>query len=148
MKLKNVTEEELENMSYDDIAYEILNETGKKTKLPDLFKEICSLLNLSDAVYERQIGDFFQVLSTDQRFTMLDNGYWDLKSRHKSNIVMDLDDDDEEVVVTEEEEPEIDTNEETEEELYYDDDIDDDDEEDDLKDLVIIGEDEEEKDII
>ncbi len=147
MKLKNITEEELENMSYDDIAYEILNETGKKIKITDLFKEICTLLKLSDAVYERQIGDFFQVLSTDQRFTMLENGYWDLKSRHKSNIVMDLDDE-EEVVVSDEEEPDIEDEEDKEEELYYDDDVDDDEDDDDLKDLVIIGDDEEEKDLM
>ena len=148
MKLKNISAEELETMSYDDVAYEILKETGKKAKITDLFKNVCTLLNLSDAVYENQIGEFFQVLSTDQRFTMLDNGYWDLKTRHKSNIVMDLDDEEEEVPLNEEEETE--TEEEKEEEIYYDDeDVTDDDEtDDDLKDLAIIDEDEEEKDIM
>ena len=147
MKLKNINAEELETMSYDDVAYEILKETGKKVKITDLFKNVCDLLNLSDAIYENQIGEFFQVLSTDQRFTMLDNGYWDLKTRHKSNIVMDLDDEEEEVSLNEEE---TEAEEEKEEEIYYDDeDVTDDDEaDDDLKDLAIIDEDEEEKDIM
>ena len=147
MKLKNISAEELETMSYDDIAYEILKETGKKSKITDLFKNICELLNLSDNIYENQIGEFFQVLSTDQRFTMLDDGYWDLKTRHRANIVMDLDEEDDEVNLVEEEpEPELDEN----EDIYYDDeDVTDDDEtDDDLKDLAIIDEDEEEKDIM
>ena len=147
MKLKNISAEELETMSYDDIAYEILKETGKKSKITDLFKSICELLNLSDNIYENQIGEFFQVLSTDQRFTMLDDGYWDLKTRHRANIVMDLDEEDDEVNLPEEEpEPELDEN----EDIYYDDeDVTDDDEtDDDLKDLAIIDEDEEEKDIM
>ena len=140
MKLKNISEEELETMSYDDIAYEILKETKKELKINDLFKEVCDLLHLDDSVYESQIGDFFQVLSTDQRFTMLNNGYWDLKSRHHANIVMDLEDDDD--VILNEEEEENDSV-ETEEEIYYDEDTDDDEVEDDLKDLVIVSDEEE-----
>ncbi len=147
MKLKNISEEELETMSYDDIAYEILKETGKKAKIADLFKNVCELLNLSDAVYENQIGEFFQVLSTDQRFTMLDNGYWDLKTRHKSNIVMDIEEDDD--VPAELEEEEEDLEEKENEDIFYDDNVTDDDEaEDELKDLAIIDEDDESADLL
>ena len=149
MKLKNISEEELETMSYDDIAYEILKETGKKSKITDLFKSVCELLNLSDSVYESQIGEFFQVLSTDQRFTMLDNGYWDLKTRHKSNIVMDIEEDDDVSNDLEEEVEEEPLEEKEDEDIYYDDDVTDDDEpEDDLKDLAIIDEDDEAADLL
>ena len=96
MKLKDLTQAELEAMSYDDIAYLILSEEKKETKITDLFKKVCDLLGLSQAEYEAKITDFFQVLSTDQRFVMVDKGYWDLKSNHKANIIMDNDDEDEE----------------------------------------------------
>lgn len=39
MKLKNLSKVELEAMSYDDIAYQILVEGKKKMKINDLFKK-------------------------------------------------------------------------------------------------------------
>ena len=145
MKLKKLSKEELESMGYDEIAYKIFEEEKKKMKLPVLFKKICDLLDLDDAEYEERIGDFFQLISRDQRFTMLENGFWDLKEKYKSQVIMH---DEEEV--EDEEEPEIEeeveeTNEE-EETTYYDEDSEEDDvEEDDLKDLVIISDDEEDE---
>ena len=41
MKLNEIPKEELELMGYDDIAYLILKEAGKKMKLLDLFKKVC-----------------------------------------------------------------------------------------------------------
>ena len=35
MKIKDLTEEDLETMGYDDIAYLILKESGKKMKIND-----------------------------------------------------------------------------------------------------------------
>lgn len=145
MKLKKLSKEELESMGYDEIAYKIFEEEKKKMKLPVLFKKICDLLELDDAEYEERIGDFFQLISRDQRFTMLENGFWDLKEKYKSQIIMHEEDEE----VEEETEEEVDeTSEENEEEetTYYDEDSEDDDvEEDDLKDLVIISEDEEDE---
>ena len=43
MKLKTVSKEELETMSYDDVAYVILKEAGKKMSLTDLFDKVCEL---------------------------------------------------------------------------------------------------------
>ena len=143
MTLKNLTKEELENMSYDDIAYEILKETNKKYKTTDLFKEVCNILNMSEKEYENQIAEFFQVLSTDQRFTMVKDGYWDLKIRHRANIVIDDEEEDDLQL-------DQDNNEEEIEEDYYDDNDEDNDEDndDDLKDLVIINEEDQESDLI
>ena len=47
MKLKSISEEEVETMSYDDIAYVILKEKGKKMKLLDLFNEVIDQLKLN-----------------------------------------------------------------------------------------------------
>lgn len=140
MKLKDLSKEELEAMSYDDIAYLILKEEGKKSKITDLFQKVCDLLNLSQAEYEAKITDFFQVLSTDQRFIMVEKGFWDLKTNHKAHIIMESDDEEEEV------NPEIEEETEEDEEIFYDDEdvTDDDTTEDDLKDLVIVNDEDEE----
>ena len=141
MKLKDLSKEELESMGYDEIAYKIFEEENKKMKLPDLFKKICKLLDLDESEYENRIADFFQLISRDQRFTMLDKGYWDLKEKYKANIIMDNDEEEE----IEESEDDLDITEEDDSYNYNDDNEDDDVEEDDLKDLVIISDDEEDE---
>ena len=45
MKFKTVSAEELEIMPFDDIAYIILKEKGKKMKIMDIFKIICDTFN-------------------------------------------------------------------------------------------------------
>lgn len=141
MKIKDLTKAELEAMSYDDIAYMILSESNDKMKINDLFKRVCDLLELPESVFVDKIADFFEVLSTDQRFTMLSEGYWDLKTRHSAKIIID-DEEDEDVLADALEEDEFEIENE-EEDIYYDTDETDDQAEDDLKDLVIIDEDEE-----
>lgn len=141
MKLKDLAKEDLEAMSYDDIAEMILRETGKQFKINELFKEVCKLVGLSENDFMEKLPAFFDVLSTDHRFIMLENGLWDLKEKHKAKVVIDSEDDDEEIEIDEvEEEPE------EEKDIYADDSDNDDDlsdDDDDLKDLVIIDEDEE-----
>ena len=139
MKLKDITKEELEVMGYDDIAYLILEESKKKMKITDLFKKVCSLRGLSDAEYEAHIADFFEILTTDKKFIMLEDGYWDLRTRHSEKLVIEEDDDEYEDIPEEED----DTEEEPEEENFYDEDSDDDTPDGDLKDFVVIDEEEE-----
>lgn len=142
MKIKDLTKEELEAMSYDDIALMILEETNRQMKINELFKEVCSLLGLSEDEFVDKLPAFFEVLSTDHRFIMLENGLWDLKTKHATKVVIDdTDEEDEEI----EEDIEDEEDEEIEEDIYSDDDDSDDltDDDDDLKDLVIIDEDEE-----
>lgn len=139
MKLKDYKKEDLELMGYDDIAVLVLQEVNKKMKITDLFKKVCNLLGLSDKEYEQRIGDFFELLSTNKNFIMLENGYWDLKSKHNSKVI--IDEDDEEIVDSIDEDEEIDD--EEEEDIFYDGDDDDDVQEDELKDLVVIDGDEE-----
>ncbi len=137
MNLKDFTKEELETMSYDDIAYHLLNEKKKQMKIIDLFNEIGSLIGLSSQTIEDKIGDFFEMLTLDKRFIMLDDGSWDLRVRHAQNIIIDEEEED----ITADELEEIEDQEENED-LFYDED-ETEDRDDDLKDLVVIDEDEE-----
>ena len=144
MSLKSIPKDELQSMGYDEIAYLVLSEAGKRMKLLDLFKKVCKILNLPEETVEDRIGDFFELLSINKKFVLLPKGYWDLATNHVQNIVIEDEEDeissdeviDDEDIIEEE-------NEDEEEDIFYDNDIDDnDDEEDDLKDLVIIDEDE------
>lgn len=141
MKSIKLTSEELEQMSYADVANLILKENGKKMSIQDLFKQVIKIMNLPESYFENKIADFFGLLSTDKRFIMLEKGFWDLKENHSTKVIIDDDEDEEEEEIIPEED-EIDDLEE--EEINYDDDkVDDDDDDDDLKDLVIMDDSEE-----
>ena len=141
MKTTDLSKEELESKSYDDIAYMILESSGEKVKITDLFKQICDLLGLSNEEYEAKIADFFQILSTDHRFIMLEKGFWDLRSRHQAKII--IEDDEEDIDGSlEDEEEEI---EEEDDNIYYDEDEPTDDEDDDLQGLVVVNDDSDEE---
>ena len=137
MKLSEIPKEELELMGYDDIAAVILQESGKKMKLQDIFKKVCKALNLPDSVVEDQLMDFFELMSINKKFIMLKNGYWDLQTRHKLDIVIEDEEDEEEENIVESEE-EIVENPDSEDIFYDKDDETDDVDDDDLADLVVI----------
>ncbi len=137
MKLNEIPQEELELMGYDDLAFLILKDENKKMKINDLFKKICSILNLSDQEFENRIADFFEILTTDKRFTMLEDGYWDLKDRHSQKVIID----EEEDFIDETEEEEV----EEEENIFKEEEDNGADE--DLKDLVVIDGDEDEENL-
>ncbi len=144
MKKIKISEEELEQMNYNDIAHIILTEKGKKMKINDLFKEVGELLNLNSEEYQSYIGDFFELLSTDKRFIMLEDGYWDLKIKHNKGMETFEDEDEEEDVII------IDEDNMDNEEAYDDDNTkssDDDVSDDDLSDLVIVDDIEDEANI-
>ena len=144
MKLNKMKKEDLELMSYTKIAEEILKEEKTKMNTAELFKKICTLLELSDNEYEEKIADFFQSLTTAKEFILLEDGNWDLKMNHSTKVSINdiLEDDEEDLDTTEEN---TDENEEESLETLEEEDfdaIDDDYEEDDLNDLSIINEDE------
>ena len=139
MKLKELTKDELETMSYDDLAYIILEDNGKKMKLMDIFKKIAKVLNLSEEEIETRIADFFEVISTNKQFVMLDKGYWDLSSKHMKNVIIE---EEEEIEIEETGTEEL-IEEETKENYYNKDDEESEDDDDDLSDLVIIDPEEE-----
>ncbi len=135
MKKIKIDLEELEQMNYNDIAYIILKENGKKIKIADLFKEVSNLLNLDSDAYQSHIVDFFELLSTDKRFIMLDDGYWDLKIKHNKGMENFIDeDDDEDIIIEDDDDNEVDDEDYNDDVKDDDDDVDDDD----LADLVIV----------
>ena len=140
MKLSKMKKEELELLSYTNIAKLYLEENETTMNTADLFKEICKLLELSEGEYQDKIADFFQSLTTSKEFILLEDGKWDLKSKHKVKIVMD--DLYEEKDEDEEELEELDNDEMTEEDEFNSIDDEEDYAEDDLSDLTILNEEE------
>lgn len=142
MELKNMTKEELETLSYADVAFLILKESKKSMNTPTIFKKICDLLEFSDAEYESNIGEFYTSLTTDKRFILLDDASWDLRDNHSVKISFDEDEEEEEEIEEEEETSEDEEeSEEDIEEAIDDEDIPDDD--DDMDDFQVIEEEEE-----
>lgn len=138
MKIKSVSKEDLETMSFEDIAYIILKENKDKMKIMDIFQIICDELNLGKNAFENQIGDFFALLSTEKRFIQLEKGYWDLRENHTSEVnISDIEDELDDDIPEDMKDEEVNDNEDKD---YYDeiDDVDDDDNDDGLSDLVII----------
>ena len=140
MSIRKKKLEELELMSYTDIAYEIIKEDKKKYDTKKLFQEVCKLLELDEDTFVEQIGDFFTALTTDGRFIFIDSKAWDLKENHKVNVVID-DGDDEEIEMDESLEDNINEDNEDIEDDYSDEAVDDSKEdEDDLGELTIVDE--------
>lgn len=147
MKLNKIPKNELELLSYTEIAKMYLEEKKKTMNTADLFKEVCSLLSLSEEEYTDKIADFFQSLTTSKEFILLEDGSWDLKNNHSVKLDIDeiYDDQNNEEISESENDNDIQENiEETEdidslsdEESYIDDDTDDE-----LSELTIVNEDE------
>ena len=140
MKLKDMEKEELESLSYTDLTEMILVENKKSMNTASIFKTICKLLELSEEEYSNKIGDYYTSLTTDKRFILLDNAEWDLKDKHKVEIVLDDEEDEEEAFdeeFDESDDPEEDISESVE---ITDDEVDLDD--DDMEDLTIVEDDE------
>jgi DNA-directed RNA polymerase subunit delta len=141
MKLSKMPKEELELLSYTKIAKMFLEESKTTMNTADLFKEVCTLLSLSDQEYQNKIADFFQSLSTSKEFILLSDGKWDLKANHSVKITMDDLYEDKESDDSESfEDTEEDINEENDDNYDTMDDYDDD--TDDLGDLSIVDEEE------
>lgn len=140
MSIKKMLKEELELLSYTQIAKMYLEETKKTLTTKELFKEVCDLLELSENEYEEKIADFFQSLTTSKEFILLTDGKWDLKSNHAVKI--DLEEEEEEIEPKTNDEDDIEPEEDDDIDIDDYDATDDDYEDDELTDLSIIDEDE------
>lgn len=140
---KELKREDVDNLSYKDIAFLILEREKNGINTLDLFTKIVSLLELPESTIENKIADFYTTMATDKRFILID-GAWDLRKRHTSDkvIVDETEEDDEEV---EENHDDMETVEDEYGDEYTDDrDMDsdfDDSDDDDLSDLVVLDED-------
>lgn len=147
MNLKNMKKEELESLSYTDLAEIILKENKKPLNTPNVFKKICELLELSEEEYTEKIGDFYTSLTTDKRFILLDTAEWDLKDKHKVEIVLDEEDEEDEIFDEEEVEETQESEENMDESVEITDDEVDLDDSDDLGDLSIVDDEDLEEDM-
>ena len=132
MDLKKMTKDELELLSNKDITNLILEDSKKSMNTADLFKKIIKLLELPESSFEKKIADYYTSLATDKRFVLLEDGTWDLRSRHTSDKVAKVADEEDE----EDDSLAEDSYDDTDESDY------DDETNEELKDLVIIDEDE------
>jgi len=138
--MKELKKENIENLSYKDIANLIIEQSKKGLNTLELFTKIVELLELPKSTIDSKIGDFYTSMTTDKRFVLLD-GLWDLRCRHTSDkVLVKLDEEEEEI-----EEENLDDDEmvdEIEEDSYDSGDNDDDSfgDTDDLSDLVVIDE--------
>lgn len=140
MSVRDMNKDDLELLSNKDITNLLLEEKGCQNTA-ELFQQIIKLLDLPKSTFDNKIGDYFTSLTTDKRFLMLEDGTWDLRSRHNaSKIVKIIEEDDELEEVGNDE----DINGDDVEDFDLDSDDEDsyDDTDDDLKDLVVLDEDE------
>lgn len=140
MNVRKMSLEELEQLSYADIAYEILKLDKKGKTTAELFSEVCNLLEIDESNMMEMIGDFYTSLMTDKRFILLDNAKWDLKELHSVKAV--IEDDEEDAEEEEETETEVEGTEDDAVSNGIDDYDDTDDDLDDLEDLAIVTEEE------
>lgn len=139
MSLSKMNQEEIELLSYTDIAKLYLEEHKTTLNTAELFKEVCNVLSLSEVEYQEKITDFFQSLTTSKDFILLSDGKWDLKSKHSVKVSMD----DLYEEQADEEEYEVEPEDEmTEEDEFNSIDDEEDYADDDLSDLTILNEDE------
>ena len=140
--MKELKKEEVNNLSYKDIAYLIIEKDKKGINTLDLFTKIVDLLELPESTIDNKIADFYTTLTTDKRFVMVD-GLWDLRCHHTSDKVLtQIDEDEDEEENMEEQEEDI-----LDEESTFDEDAlvetaYDDTDDDGLSDLVVLDEDE------
>lgn len=137
MNVRELPLEELELLSYTDIAYELLKLDKKSKTTPVLFGEVCKLLEINEDTMFDLIGEFYTTLTTDKRFVLLDNAEWDLKDFHSIKVVVEEEDEDSSDETSDEEEIEG-----TEDDLVTnnEEDYDDTNDMDDLEDLAIVSE--------
>ena len=127
------------------MTYMILKENKKTMNTPDIFKEICNLLDYSEDEYVSKIGDYYTSLTMDKRFILLENNEWDIRDNHSIEIVLD-EEDEEEVETSDEEDIEDEFEDSMDDDLDDVDSIDDDLDTSDIDDLAIVTDDELEED--
>ncbi len=144
--MKDLKKENIENLSYKDITYLILEKEKQGINTLDLFTRIIKLLELPDSMINTKIADFYTSLTTDKRFLLVD-GLWDLRNRHTSDkILTSIDEEEDEESEENLEEMDEENLDDMDNNDYSEDDLDDDtsydDDDDDLSDLAILSEDE------
>ena len=140
--MKNLTNEEIENLSYEELSKMILENKKGKMKIIDIFKKICELKHLTDKDFEDKIADFYELISTNKEFIVLEKGFCDLRKKHTPKVIIDDEDEDTSI----EEESDEEENEEDNNDVFYDNSSDEDDvdtDDDELSDFMVVDDEDE-----
>lgn len=94
----------MSNKSFIDYAYDVLKASKQPLTFKEIFERACELgeIKISQSELTSRISSFYTQLSTDGRFTLLEDKKWDLVARyayddvHKKDEFEDDDDDIEE----------------------------------------------------
>lgn len=80
MSVKELTQEEISNLSMIELGSIILKEENKAVSFQNLFSKIADLKNLSEEDKENMIAQFYTDMNVDGRYLTLGSGMWGLKS--------------------------------------------------------------------
>ncbi|WP_449620170.1 DNA-directed RNA polymerase subunit delta [Robertmurraya sp. Marseille-Q9965] len=140
MSLKQFSQEQLQEMSLIEMAYEMLKNQKQPASFKEIMDEITATLGLSEEEVRTKIAQFYTDLNIDGRFLSLGENRWGLRvwypveqseeevitptkpKKKKAKKVVDEDDD-------------LDLDYDDEDDIDYDDILDDEDEDEDLLDL-------------
>lgn len=80
--LDNFTQQQIMEMSFVQLAYEILTEMNSPLQFNELVVRVQSAQNIASAE-EMNLGQYYTDLTTDGRFLAMSDGSWDLRTRHR-----------------------------------------------------------------
>lgn len=79
MSLKQYSKEDLQEMSFIEIAYELLEGNKQPISFKEIMDEIKSILGLSEDEVKSRIAQFYTDLNIDGRFLALGENRWGLR---------------------------------------------------------------------
>ena len=88
MSLQNISQDELLEMSFIEIAYELLKERKTAVTFEEMIKIAAKILKLSQEEVEQKVAQFYTDLNTDGRFTFRGDG-WGLRSWYQIEHIDD-----------------------------------------------------------
>ncbi len=75
-----------------DIAFDLMQKKKKEIAFPKLWEEVTQIKGLTQSQADDLIADFYTDMSLDDRFMILKDNKWDLRSRRKfAEFVVDTD---------------------------------------------------------
>lgn len=80
--LATFTQQQIMEMSFVQLAYEILTEMQSSLQFNEIVVRVQSAQNIASAT-EMNLGQYYTDLTTDGRFLALSDGAWDLRTRHR-----------------------------------------------------------------
>lgn len=73
------------NRSMTDVAFELMSKKKKAIPFKKLWEEVVAIMGYSEAVAANKVSTFYANMSLDTRFALVEDGKWDLRSRHTYN---------------------------------------------------------------